>query len=263
MRGLVAPVYSMMPTWAKRALRPVHNTVRHANFVIAVAYMSLRTHDPDLKRRAKAIQALSRSSLGWATTHRTRFWEYGWTLQQVDVFRNGRTLSVADVGAGRSPIPIALSQSGFRTIVADPGSVHSSGVEWSWTDYSSFGVETKRTGMENLSIPSSSLGFVLCISVLEHVPSSVRRAGLTEFARTLEVGGICIITLDLVPGTNRLWNRALGRQVESDSEHGTLPDITNEASEIGLELQSQSVSPLHGVDPRVDVVGLVFRKAAP
>jgi SAM-dependent methyltransferase len=228
---------------------------------VYLATMGIRTLDADLIRRALAVRSLSRSNLGWVTRHRTRLWEYPWTLRQVDLRLKERSKSAVDVGAGRSPVPIALSRMGLRTLVADPGNDASSG-EWDWTDYTRFDIETRRSGMEALGVSPESLGFLVSVSVIEHVPAKIRRAGLAEFARVLEPGGVCVITVDLVPGTDRIWNRALGIQVEADDEHGSLPDLIAEASHLGLENEAMERCPLAGRRPHVDVMGLVFRKSA-
>jgi SAM-dependent methyltransferase len=132
--------------------------------------------------------------------------------------------------------------------------------EWLWTDYGRFGIEMRRTGMEALEVERASVGFVVCISVMEHVPARVRRAGLAEFARVLEPDGVCVITLDLMRDSDRLWNSALNEQVEPEGEHGSVPDIIAEASDCELKLEHMAACPTRG--RRVDVMGLVFRKSA-
>lgn len=245
-----------------RRLPPIQAAVKNFEACVRLARMGFRTHDIDLVRKAIAVRSLSRSSLGWVTRHRTRLWEYPWALQQVDRRMRGRTQNAVDVGAGRSPVPIALSQMGLRTIVADPGNKMTCAWpgEWLWTDYSQFGIEMQRAGMEALEVERASVGFVLCISVMEHVPARVRRAGLAEFARVLEPDGVCVITLDLMRDSERLWNSALNEQVEPEGEHGSVPDLIAEASDCGLKLENMAPCPARG--RRVDVMGLVFRKSA-
>jgi hypothetical protein len=228
-----------------------------------LSLMGLRTRDAALVREAVAVRSLSKSSFGWVSEHRTRMWEYPWTLRQVSRRLGDRTPTAADVGAGTSPVPVALSRMGLHAIVVDPGpdsTVRSQ--EWTWTDYADFGIETRRAGMEDLDVSPAHLGFIVCISVIEHVPSAVRRAGLARFANALEEGGVCILTVDLVPNSDRVWNRARRRQVEPDSDHGSVSDIIHEAAAQGLDLEADCRCPLPGREPAVDVIGLVFRKAA-
>jgi SAM-dependent methyltransferase len=244
-----------------RRLPPAHAAAINLEAYARLARVGIRTRDTDLLRRAMAVRSLSQSSIGWVPGHRTRFWEYPWALQQVDRRMPERIKRAADVGAGTSPVPIALSQMGLHTTVADPaektGGTRSR--EWGLADYSRFGIEMQRTGMQALDLERASQGFVLCISVIEHVPAKVRRAGLAEFARVLEPNGVCVLTVDLMRNTDRLWNRMRDQQVDPGDEHGSLADLVAEAAGCELKVENMARCPLRG--RRVDVVGLVFRKS--
>lgn len=220
--------------------------------------------DPRLARRCWQLQRLAqRSFRGWATSHRTRWWEYPWVIDRVERHLAGLTPTAADFGAGRSPIPIALAQLGLETTVVDPDSQKQMnkrvGGEWTWTNYKRWGVKSVATGVEDAEVfPPSSLGVAVSVSVIEHLPGDVRRAGLRNIANFLEPGGIAVFTVDLVPGTSRLWNRILGHEVESLDTHGDLDALVDECREVGLQLVESTRAPLS--DGRVDVHGLVFRR---
>jgi hypothetical protein len=67
-----------------------------------------------------------------------------------------------------------------------------------------------------------------------------------------------VLTVDLAPGTDRLWNRSLGHEVDSD-DHGTVDDLLHEAAEARLEVAHSRNCPIGAAE--VDVVGFVFRRA--
>ena len=45
-----------------------------------------------------------------------------------------------------------------------------------------------------------------------------------------------MLTIDLVRGSDDLWNRNLGIEVEEPTQHGTLQDVVEECAAVGLEL---------------------------
>jgi SAM-dependent methyltransferase len=234
------------------------------NALKASVTVAAASRDPRIAARCWRLQRLAqRSFRGWATSHRTRWWEYPWVVEQVERHRAGRTGTAADFGAGRSPIPIALAELGLSTTVVDPDSQKQMnkrvGGEWTWTNYKRWGVKSVATGVEDAGVfAPSSLGFAVSVSVIEHLPAEVRRTGLRNIANFLEPGGIAIFTVDLVPGSSRLWNRILGEEVESLDVHGDLDVLIDECREVGLQLVESTRAPLS--DDRVDVHGLVFRR---
>ena len=211
------------------------------------------------------MQRLSQACFdGWSTSHRPRWWEYPWVLAQVDSRRHGRKPEIADFGAGKSPLPIALRQLRMTTTVVDPDAQqsHPTGLgvsEWDWVGYEAWDVVSLRAGVETSGLfDSESLGFVVSVSVLEHVPAAVRRAGLANMTDYLMPDGLAIVTIDVAAGTRALWNRVLGIEVELDSLHGTVDDVIQEAAAVGLRLLLECPCPLS--TPQVDVLGLVFRR---
>lgn len=257
-RPKTTPGHRLRPLLNRSTWQPAAAAVKAATRVTRV------TRDPRLGLECWRLQELARHSFkGWATPHETRWWEYPWVVAQVRQRREGRTATAVDFGAGRSPIPIAVSRLGLATSVVDPDSVtqmnKTTGAEWKWTDYGRWGVRTIRAGVEDPTLfQPDSLGFALCVSVIEHLPAEVRRAGIKNMATFLEPGGVAVFTVDLVRGSSQLWNRVLGEEVEPLEQHGDLNTLIDEARETGLRLEESARCPMH--DRRVDVHGLVFRK---
>ena len=231
-----------------------------------LAVIVARTADLPLASLALKIRRLSRASFaGWASSHRSRIWEYPWVIREVTRGSASGSPVAIDIGAGRSPVPIALRHLGMRTIVVDPGPGSekdrgATGKEWEWTDYTKFGVETQRTTMEDMVIAPGTVGFAVSVSVIEHLPAQSRRAGIARVADALRPGGHFIVTVDLARGTDALFNMAAGAAVESADEHGKLGDLLSEVAAVGLRLERLCRSPLSV--GACDVVGISFRKPA-
>jgi hypothetical protein len=77
---------------------------------------------------------------------------------------------------------------------------------------------------------------IFSVSVIAHIPAKKRRALLADVSARTRTGGLVVLTIDLQPGTDDLWNYNLGVQVEDPSHHGTLQSVVEECSAVGLEL---------------------------
>jgi hypothetical protein len=246
-----------------RVPKLVRRPVRRLYATVLLGRVGVASRDLDLLKRARFMQKLSRDCFGWTTSQPTRWWEYPWVLREVERCLEGRQKTAADAGAGRSPMPIALVGLGLETVVVDPDSQgltgRTVGGEWDWTDYRRWGVKTRRAGMEEQISEPSSLGFVVSVSVIEHVPRAIRKEGLRQIAAALEPDGAFVLTTDLIRNTRQLWNRMLDEEVEAPDVHGTVEDLVDEAAACGLQLQRQELCPIS--TDRIDVLGLVFRKA--
>ena len=103
-----------------------------------------------------------------------------------------------------------------------------------------------------------SLGVAVSVSVIEHIPATVRRAGLKAMSTALEPGGVMVLTVDLVKGSRQLWNRVLDIEVEPLEVHGSVEDMIAEAAQVGLRLVHQELCPIS--TEHHDILGLVFER---
>lgn len=206
-------------------------------------------HDPRLAKASVELDRLSRQMFGWSTKHASRWWEYPWVLGNIELPFQSRVL---EVGAGTSPTPVALAKASHDVVVIDPETVPDESTGWQLSDYSRWGIPTLRYGMEDFPVELPFDGIV-SVSVIEHVPAKVRRAGVERFAKSLRPGGILSITVDLHEGTRDLWNRDVD-EVEPRSVHGTLDDLLDELTSAGFEITAMETCPLKS--PDVDVVGI-------
>ena len=238
-----------MSRFSARAVKALRKPVSVLPVSIRWALSVARRTDGDLGLAVGAMRlhALSRRSFdGWATGQASRWWEYPWALQQVERRLPGRSRTAADLGAGTSPVPIALTRLGLSTTVVDPDAISLLGRrynnEWDFADYEAWGVRTIKAGMEEAVLEPASLGFCLSISVIEHLPAETRRQGIAQISRSLEPEGFAIVTIDLLPGTRLLWNRVVD-EIESPSVHGTEDDLVVEFAEQDLRLVERSNAP--------------------
>jgi hypothetical protein len=213
----------------------------------------------DLVMLSLRLQRLSRRCFnGWLTHHPPRWWEYPWTLREVRR-RCQRFGLAADFGAGTSPLPIALADLGLTVNVVDPDAKtllgRRWGNEWDFTDYERWGIRTYKRGIEDEIFESRALSVAVSVSVIEHIPAATRREGLRRVAEALEDGGIFVMTVDVLPGTDYLWNRVLD-EIEPVATHGTINDLIREAHFEGLQLVRDARCPIATSDQAVR--GLVF-----
>ena len=99
---------------------------------------------------------------------------------------------------------------------------------------------------------SMTFDCIYSVSVIEHVPCVVRKAWVRKFAAQLATGGMLLLTVDLSPGTDFLWNLSEGRVVEPAVVHGELSSLSVELEAAGFAVEPASVQ-RKIPDSRVDV----------
>jgi hypothetical protein len=67
------------------------------------------------------------------------------------------------------------------------------------------------------------------------MPAATRRDVIGAAGKYLKSGGRLVLTLDLEPGSLRLWNRNLGKVVEAPKAHGTLDSVLRELRGVGFD----------------------------
>jgi hypothetical protein len=133
--------------------------------------------------------------------------------------------------------------------------------EWDFLDYRAAGLAHRSWNCTLGELPTRSpFDGAYSISVIEHVPATVRRALLADIAARTRAGGLVVLTIDLVRGGDQLWNLNLGVEVEPLAVHGTLQDVIEESAAVGLELFHDEVVREWG-DTRVDIGLLALRRS--
>ncbi len=186
------------------------------------------------------LRVASWGSTGFFPDHAPRLWEYpvAADLLSRQLKPNSR---IIDIGAGVNPLVPYLSAQGFEVDTVDPSltirewSDNSKWTEWGFLDYEKAGMGHKSWNCLMHDMPANATyDAAYSISVIEHLPAADRRQLLRDIADHLRPGGLLILTIDLVRGSDDLWNRSQGKIVESDSIHGDLPGLVTEATAVGL-----------------------------
>ncbi len=184
----------------------------------------------------------ARTQTGFYPDHSPRLWEYPVVARLVmENLDPGSRL--VDVGAGVSPLAPFLSSRGYLVETVDPSPIqrdwsdHQEWNEWHFLDYAAAGLASRSWNCALDRVPSRPFfDGAYSVSVIEHVPAEQRRALLADMSARTRTGGLVVLTIDLQPGTDDLWNYNLGVQVDDPSEHGTLQSVVEECSAVGLEL---------------------------
>ena len=244
-----------MTSWVVR--NPASKASKHDSYAL---------RDPDRKQLENVLQAhphfpkylaasskenlllevvgVSLENLGFYTKHAPRAFEYPWILSNIPM----KADTVVDIGAGLSPVPFILAQRGCKVVTVDnseiqrslSGRANGTWNEWGFLDYSLIqaGIESHNIDFGLLRHPAGTVDSVYSISVVEHMPAVIRRRVVAKAADLLKPSGTLVLTLDLVPGTLLLWNKAKGKIVEPPELHGTLPDFLKELESSGLLILS-------------------------
>lgn len=189
------------------------------------------------------LAALSRAQLGFFPQTIIRTIEYPWIAARMP---QAEGLRVLDMGAGVSALPLWLARRGARVTTVDGHGLHrvpparSDWNEWGFIDYASLDgrVRSHNCLMQDLQ-GAGPFDLIYSVSVIEHIPAEARRAVLAAMRDHLVPGGRLLLTLDLIPGTDRLWDMSEGHKVDEGLPHGTIPDFMAELAALGFTVTEQ------------------------
>ncbi len=215
-----------------------------------------------------ALRLHARTTTTFYPDHAPRLWEYP-TVAGLITDRLPAGSRLVDVGAGVSPQAPYQTSLGYVVDTVDPSPVERSWPprpewnEWDYLDYGAAGLAHRswnRT-LDRLPHPLEFDG-AYSISVIEHVTGRDRRRMIAEMAARVVTGGLVVLTIDLLRGTDALWNRNLGVEVEDPSVHGSFDDVIAEAAAVGLALVRRETVRDWG-DVAVDIGLACFEKRPP
>jgi 2-polyprenyl-3-methyl-5-hydroxy-6-metoxy-1,4-benzoquinol methylase len=208
----------------RRAGAAIHpNDMTAADFNEA----SLLTRRPDLLRH---LVDLSRETFGFYTSHFPRTIEYPWVAEKLEALRPGQ--HALDIGAGLNPLPLFLARRGVKVDTVDSHPLvrvpptDATWNEWGFYDYARVHPNLRSHQMNACSFePEFPLDAIYSVSVIEHMPRATWEAILARCRRWLPKNGRLVLTIDLIPGTESLWNYSEGNVVEPVSVHGNIGDL--------------------------------------
>jgi 2-polyprenyl-3-methyl-5-hydroxy-6-metoxy-1,4-benzoquinol methylase len=185
------------------------------------------TQRPDLLRY---LVDLSRETFGFYTSHFPRTIEYPWVAEKLESLRPGRR--VLDIGAGLNPLPIFLARRGVKVDTVDSHPLvrvpptDATWNEWGFYDYARMHPNLRSHQLNAFSFePESPLDVIYSVSVIEHMPRATWEAILGRCRRWLGKNGRLVLTIDLISGTESLWNYSEGKVVEPVDVHGNIGDL--------------------------------------
>jgi SAM-dependent methyltransferase len=217
---------------------PLH---RHTNDFRAETLRELVWRHPNPLRLAE-IRLCAWKSTGFYPNHAPRLWEYPAVADlMTDLIPPGSR--IVDVGAGVTPLVPYLTALGYLIDTVDPSPIRRvwppqpDWSEWDFLDYAAAGLARRSWNCTLDQLPrSSTFDGAYSVSVIEHLPAAGRRALFGEIRERLRPEGIAILTVDLVRGSDVLWNQNRGLEVEPPAVHGTLQTLVSEVSAAGFEL---------------------------
>jgi 2-polyprenyl-3-methyl-5-hydroxy-6-metoxy-1,4-benzoquinol methylase len=217
------------------------------------AMLALTPHREALRE----LVACGRERIGFFPAHNPRALEYPWVLANMPPqLANVRIL---DVGAGVNPLPFVLAQRGACVVTMDNHPLlrdprqREEWNEWGFLDYSQVDARIASLHLAYEDSPDS-MGFdcVYSVSVIEHLPGTVRRAWASKFAAQLPKGGDLLLTVDIIPDTNLLWNLSEGSVVEPTGAHGEFSTLLDELWDAGFIVDHDGIQ-REIADSRVDI----------
>ncbi len=235
------------------------------DFVAATLDPLILRHPDPLSLIALRLHALRTTR--FYPDHAPRLWEYPVVANLITEILPPASRLI-DVGAGVTPLAPFLTSRGYVVDTVDPSPTIRSWPpqpdwnEWYFLDYGSVGLANQSWNCTLDKLPRRpSADGIYSISVIEHVTAAARRSLLRDISARTRPGGLVVLTIDLVPGTDELWNLNLGVEVEDPARHGCMHDVVLECAALGLELFRQEVVRDWG-SSRVDIGLLALRRSA-
>jgi 2-polyprenyl-3-methyl-5-hydroxy-6-metoxy-1,4-benzoquinol methylase len=183
----------------------------------------------------------SRQHLGFFTQTAIRAIEYPWIIEKLAGSAAGAR--VLDIGSGVSPIPLMLADRGLRVDCVDAHPTVMSleqrmtWNEWGFLDYAQLNPKIRSFHTDILAFaPTEPYDAIYSISVVEHMPRTIWERTLQLAASWLKPSGALFLTVDVTPGTHKLWNLSEGKIVDQVDNHGAVEDLGVTLIRSGLRL---------------------------
>lgn len=196
---------------------------------------------PDL---LKALLDASQRAFGVKFRHYPHTINYPWILSCLETLPGESR--VLDIGAGVSPMPFLLAEMGMFVDCVDNSDFTRTlppSRDWNEWGFFDYGTLHRNLASHNCSAsdfhPWRRYDAIYSASSIAHFPSRVREETLNHCWRWLKPGGRLVLTIDLIPGTDSVWN--LGGTDETPVQHGTYRDVERQLSELGLLIDESRV----------------------
>ena len=88
---------------------------------------------------------------------------------------------------------------------------------------------------------SDTFDAVYSVGAIAHMTRAVREDALQRCRELLRPGGVLLLTADLIPSTDFMWNLSEGREVEPPAQHGTIADVSRQLTLLGFHINEARV----------------------
>lgn len=210
----------------------------------ALAWAIENSEDPYLLKR---LVDLSRINYGWYSQTVSRAFEGPWIAGRLGGLSERRIL---DIGAGVSPLPLLLANEGAKVVtvdshamVRDPSADRRQWNDWGFLDYAQLDerIASHHVNILDADFARSEFAAIYSMSVVEHMPAHIRLALWGRVREWLADQGLLLLTVDLVPGTDQLWNLSEGETVDPDGLHGDLDALVRELEADSFRVTEKAV----------------------
>lgn len=203
-----------------------------------------KTGRPDVLR---LLADVSRNAFGFYTKHFPRVLEYPWFASKFEGNMAGSR--ALEIGSGLSPLPLYLVLRGAKVDCVDNSPLvrtqetRNQWNEWGFFDYSQLSNAIMSHHANILDFrPKEKYEVIFSISVVEHMPRQTWEKTLGLVAQWLKPAGHLILTIDLIPETDWLWNLAEGKVVEEKEVHGGIDDFVSFIQGLGLHILEKEIA---------------------
>jgi SAM-dependent methyltransferase len=184
---------------------------------------------------------LARHSFGLFYAHFPDTIKHPWIVAQLEHLPAGAR--ILDVGSGVTPMPLFLADRGMTVDCIDNSPIiRTLPAGEDWDPWGFFDYRQLRTNLVSHHcdladfVPPAPYDAIYASGVVAAMTSETRRETIRLCARWLRPSGIFLVSIGLVPGTERLWNLARGTVVEPPQEHGTVADMMREVVASGFDI---------------------------
>lgn len=166
---------------------------------------------------------------------------YPWILKRLRGLRSGARL--LDLGAGVNPLPLILAEGGAWVDCVDSSTIRRTlpATEkwngWGFFDYSCLhpNLTSYQCAAEDFRA-TNHYHAIYSAGMISHLRATARATVLARCRSALDQGAPLLIYLDLIPGTDSIWNHCAGKVVEEQATHGTVQTILHELETAGFDL---------------------------
>jgi SAM-dependent methyltransferase len=198
---------------------------------------------PDLLRQ---LVGISRRTFGFFPSHYHHWIGYPWVARALEDLP--RCARVLDIGAGLSALPVFLAE---RSAVVDCVDSHPvvrtppPAFDWNEWGFFDYGQVHQNITAHHCAIAdfksSDTFNAVYSVGAIAHMPRVVREDALQRCSELLRPGGVLLLTADLIPSTDFVWNLSEGREVEPPAQHGTVADVSRQLTLLGFQINEARI----------------------